>query len=50
MLRTRGIPGLEALNPSADEATPQLAVELDRERASYLGLNVATVGLPAAGG
>ena len=44
MLRTRGIPGLEQLNPSADEATPQLAVELDRERASYLGLNVATVG------
>ncbi|NJD10044.1 MAG: efflux RND transporter permease subunit [Gemmatimonadetes bacterium] len=44
MLRTRGIPGLEQLNPSADEASPQLAVELDRERASYLGLNVATVG------
>jgi len=44
MLRTRGIPGLEQLNASADEASPQLAVELDRERASYLGLNVAMVG------
>jgi hydrophobe/amphiphile efflux-1 (HAE1) family protein len=40
----RGIPGLENLNPSADEGTPQLAIELDRERAGYLGLNVATVG------
>src|SRR5690606_24516148 len=29
---------------SADEASPQLTIELDRERASYLGLNVATVG------
>ncbi|HSJ14307.1 MAG TPA: efflux RND transporter permease subunit [Longimicrobiales bacterium] len=44
MVRTRGIPGLEQLNPSSDESTPQLAIELDRERASYLGLNVATVG------
>ena len=44
MARTRGIPGLEQLNPSSDESTPQLAIELDRERASYLGLNVATVG------
>ncbi|HEX6307542.1 MAG TPA: efflux RND transporter permease subunit [Longimicrobiales bacterium] len=42
--RLRGIPGLENLEPSADEATPQLAIELDRERAGYLGLNVATVG------
>jgi multidrug efflux pump subunit AcrB len=40
----RGIPGLENLTPSADEGTPQLAIELDRERAGYLGLNVATVG------
>jgi hydrophobe/amphiphile efflux-1 (HAE1) family protein len=44
LLRLRGIPGLENLTPSADEATPQLAIELDRERAAYLGLNVATVG------
>src|SRR5690606_3041842 len=28
----------------AEEASPQLAVELDRERASYMGLNVAMVG------
>jgi hydrophobe/amphiphile efflux-1 (HAE1) family protein len=40
----RGIPGLENLEPSAEEGTPQLAIELDRERAGYLGLNVATVG------
>jgi hydrophobe/amphiphile efflux-1 (HAE1) family protein len=44
VFRLRGIPGLENLTPSADEATPQLAIELDRERAGYLGLNVATVG------
>jgi multidrug efflux pump subunit AcrB len=42
--RLRGIPGLENLTPSADEGTPQLAIELDRERAGFLGLNVATVG------
>jgi CzcA family heavy metal efflux pump len=42
--RLDGIPGLENLTPSADEGTPQLAIELDRERAGYLGLNVATVG------
>jgi hydrophobe/amphiphile efflux-1 (HAE1) family protein len=44
MFRLRGIPGLENLTPSQDEATPQLAIELDRERAAYLGLNVAQVG------
>src|SRR5690606_26599827 len=44
MLRVRDVPGLENLQPSAEEASPQLAVELDRERASYLGLNVAMVG------
>ena len=43
MLRVRDVPGLENLQPSAEEASPQLAVELDRERASYLGLNVAMV-------
>jgi len=42
--RSRGIPGLENMQASADEASPQLTIELDRERASYLGLNVATVG------
>jgi multidrug efflux pump subunit AcrB len=44
MFRLRGIPGLENLSPSIDEGTQQLAIELDRERAGYLGLNVATVG------
>src|SRR5690606_29914315 len=42
--RARGIPGLENMEASADEASPQLRIELDRERASYLGLNVAAVG------
>ena len=44
MLRLRGVPGLDNLEPSTDEASPQLSVRLDRERASHLGLNVATVG------
>jgi multidrug efflux pump subunit AcrB len=44
MLRVSDVEGLENLEPSAEEASPQLAVELDRERASYLGLNVAMVG------
>ncbi|HEX6693292.1 MAG TPA: efflux RND transporter permease subunit [Longimicrobiales bacterium] len=44
MQRLRGVPGLENLTPSADEAAPQLSIELDRQRASYLGLNVAAVG------
>ncbi len=42
--RVKGVPGLENLEPSADEASPQLAVVLDRERAAYLGLSVAAVG------
>jgi hydrophobe/amphiphile efflux-1 (HAE1) family protein len=42
--RVRDVPGLANLEPSTDEATPQLSVELDRERAAYLGLNVAAVG------
>jgi multidrug efflux pump subunit AcrB len=44
MHRVRGVPGLENLEPSTDEASPQLSIELDRERAAYLGLNVAAVG------
>jgi multidrug efflux pump subunit AcrB len=40
----RDVPGLQNLEPSSEEASPILAIELDRERASYLGLNVATVG------
>ena len=42
--RLQGIEGLEALQPSTEEATPQLVVALDRQRASDLGLNVADVG------
>ncbi len=41
---TRGVPGLSNLQPSAEEASPEIAIELDRERAAYLGLNVASVG------
>ena len=44
MGRIRDVPGLEGVQPSADEASPQLSVVLDRERAAYLGLNVAQVG------
>jgi CzcA family heavy metal efflux pump len=40
----RDVPGLQNLEPSSEEASPLLAIELDRERASYLGLNVAAVG------
>ncbi|HJR54929.1 MAG TPA: efflux RND transporter permease subunit [Gemmatimonadota bacterium] len=39
-----GIPGLENLQPSTEEASPMLTVRLDRERAASLGLNVAAVG------
>ncbi|MDT8340338.1 MAG: efflux RND transporter permease subunit [Longimicrobiales bacterium] len=39
-----GIPGLANLEPSAEESSPELAIELDRERAAFLGLDVARVG------
>jgi CzcA family heavy metal efflux pump len=42
--RVRGIPGLESVEPSAEEASPTLVVALDRQRAADLGLNVAVVG------
>jgi CzcA family heavy metal efflux pump len=44
MMRVRDVPGLENLEPSTDEASPTLSIELDRERAAYLGLSVAAVG------
>lgn len=44
MRRIRDVPGLQNLEPSAEEASPELSIELDRERASYLGLSVAAVG------
>jgi CzcA family heavy metal efflux pump len=40
----KGVPGLENLEPSSDEAGTQLSIELERERAAYLGLSVAAVG------
>ena len=42
--RLRGTPGLENMEASAEEASPTLSIELDRERAAQLGLDVATVG------
>jgi multidrug efflux pump subunit AcrB len=42
--RLQGIPGLENVELQIDEASPQLAIVLDRERARALGLDVATVG------
>ena len=42
--RVKGIPGLENLQASAEEASPQVAIRLDRERAGFLGLDVAQVG------
>jgi len=44
MARLEGVPGLENLEPSTEEASPELSVELDRERAAYLGLSVEAVG------
>jgi len=44
MLRMRGIPGLEGVEPSTEEASPQLSIEIDRLRAADLGLDVAQVG------
>ncbi|HKA59665.1 MAG TPA: efflux RND transporter permease subunit [Gemmatimonadales bacterium] len=44
MRRVQGIRGLEALQPSTEEASPQLIVALDRQRAADLALNVAEVG------
>jgi multidrug efflux pump subunit AcrB len=40
----RGIPGLEGVELSTEEASPQLSIEIDRQRASDLGLDVAQVG------
>lgn len=44
ILQLDGVPGLENLQPSTEEASPQLTVRLDRERAATLGLDVAAVG------
>jgi CzcA family heavy metal efflux pump len=44
MRRIQGVRGLESVEPEAEEASPQLVVALDRQRAADLGLNVAAVG------
>jgi hydrophobe/amphiphile efflux-1 (HAE1) family protein len=44
MDRIRDVPGIASLRPSTEDASPLITIELDRERASYLGLNVAAVG------
>ena len=44
ILAIEDIPGLENLEPSSEEASPQVNIELDRERAASLGLDVAEVG------
>lgn len=41
---SQGIRGLQNLQPSTEDASPLITIELDRERAAFLGLNVATVG------
>jgi multidrug efflux pump subunit AcrB len=42
--RVRGVPGLENFDVQTDDAVPLLSINLDRERARSLGLDVATVG------
>jgi hydrophobe/amphiphile efflux-1 (HAE1) family protein len=42
--RLRDVPGLQNMEPSAEEASPRISIRLDPQRASYLGLNAAAVG------
>lgn len=42
--RMRGVPGLENFQVGTDDPVPLLSIDLDRERARALGLDVATVG------
>jgi multidrug efflux pump subunit AcrB len=44
MRRMRGIRGLGGVELSTEEASPQLSIEIDRQRAADLGLDVAQVG------
>ena len=44
MLRMGTIPGVEGVELSTEEASPQLSIEIDRLRAADLGLDVAQVG------
>ncbi|HSG82288.1 MAG TPA: efflux RND transporter permease subunit, partial [Gemmatimonadota bacterium] len=42
--RMRTVPGLEGVEQSTEEASPQLSIEIDRLRAADLGLDVGQVG------
>lgn len=42
--RLRGVPGLSRLELSTEEASPQLGIFIDRQRAADLGLDAAQVG------
>lgn len=42
--RLEGIPGLQNMEASAEEASPRISIRLDPQRASYLGLNAGAVG------
>lgn len=44
LARIRDVPGVQGVQPSTEDASPQVVVRLDHERAAYLGLNVAQVG------
>jgi multidrug efflux pump subunit AcrB len=40
----KGIPGLEGIEQSTEEASPELVIEVDRQRAADLGLSTSEVG------
>lgn len=42
--RMAAVPGLEGVELSTEEASPQLSIEIDRQRAADLGLDAAQVG------
>ncbi|MDD5720040.1 MAG: efflux RND transporter permease subunit [Candidatus Krumholzibacteria bacterium] len=42
--RLRDVPGLSGIELSTEEASPQLSIVIDRQRAADLGLDVAQVG------
>lgn len=44
MRALQGVQGLEGLQPTTDEASPELSITLDRDRIALLGLNVSDVG------
>jgi multidrug efflux pump subunit AcrB len=42
--RLRGLPGIESVQPNTEEASPQVSITVDRQRAADMGLDVAAVG------